>query len=181
MDYNPNNPSEPLSDQQKFGQGGTFASGGAGMSRDPADRSSEAFGDASGTLGRESLGGGQSKLSQTASDVADQARDKLGSAKEKASNLKSTLADKIEAGADKLRSKSQSDVATGQQDNVSRVGDKLASGMQSTADWLRDADLQSIQHGIETQVRENPGRTLLIALGIGYLVGRAVRGGSNQG
>jgi hypothetical protein len=29
--------------------------------------------------------------------------------------------------------------------------------------------------GVERQVKEHPGRTLLVALGLGYLLGRAVR------
>jgi len=47
--------------------------------------------------------------------------------------------------------------------------------MQSSADWLRDADLDGLKTGIERQVKEHPGRTLLIAVGIGYLLGKALR------
>jgi hypothetical protein len=45
--------------------------------------------------------------------------------------------------------------------------------MQSTADWLRDADLDSMREGVERQVKEHPGRSLLIAVGLGYLLGKA--------
>ena len=45
--------------------------------------------------------------------------------------------------------------------------------MAGTADWLRNGDLKG---DIEHQVKENPGRTLLIALGVGYLLGKAFRG-----
>jgi hypothetical protein len=48
--------------------------------------------------------------------------------------------------------------------------------MEATADWLRDADIDGIKTGIERQVKEHPGRTLLIAAGLGYLIGRAFRG-----
>ena len=37
------------------------------------------------------------------------------------------------------------------------------------------ADLDSLKSGIERQVKEHPGRTLLIAAGLGYLLGKAVR------
>lgn len=47
--------------------------------------------------------------------------------------------------------------------------------MQATADFLRDADLQGMKTGIERQVKEHPGRTLLIAAGLGYILGRAFR------
>ncbi len=44
--------------------------------------------------------------------------------------------------------------------------------MSKSADWLRNGDLKA---DIEQQVRENPGRTLLIALGLGYVLGKAFR------
>jgi len=47
--------------------------------------------------------------------------------------------------------------------------------MQATADWLRDADLDSLRTGVERQVKEHPGRTLLFAVGLGYLLGKAFR------
>jgi hypothetical protein len=58
---------------------------------------------------------------------------------------------------------------------VAQVSDKVAGGMQATADWLREADLDGLKTGIENQVKEHPGRTLLIAAGLGYLIGRAFR------
>ena len=61
---------------------------------------------------------------------------------------------------------------------IAQVSDKVAGGMESTAEWLRDADLDSLKAGLENQVKEHPGRTLLIAAGLGYLIGRAFR--SNQ-
>ena len=44
--------------------------------------------------------------------------------------------------------------------------------MQKTADFLRSGDMRG---SIEEQVRTNPGRTLLIALGVGYALGKALR------
>lgn len=121
----------------------------------------------------------------------DQAKDKLGQAreavgsglgtvKEKASNLSATLADKLEAGAEKLRQRQQGGAnmayaggaTAASDDRMSAVNNQLAGGLQGAADWLRDGDLRAT---VEQQVRENPGRTLLIALGVGYLLGKAFR------
>ena len=52
---------------------------------------------------------------------------------------------------------------------------QVAGGMQATADWLREADLDTMRAGVERQVKEHPGRTLLIAVGLGYLLGKAFR------
>ena len=60
-------------------------------------------------------------------------------------------------------------------DGVSQVTNRVAGGMQATADWLREADMDSMRSGVERQVKEHPGRTLLIAVGLGYLLGKAFR------
>ncbi|HEY8166544.1 MAG TPA: hypothetical protein VIF83_13405, partial [Gemmatimonadaceae bacterium] len=59
--------------------------------------------------------------------------------------------------------------------SITAVTDTLATGMQSSADWIRDADLEKIKSGVEEQVKEHPARSLLIALGAGYLIGKALR------
>jgi hypothetical protein len=116
----------------------------------------------------------------------DAAADKLGQVRERASELKATLADRLEAGAERLRSQGQGqtpayagapgDGATAAAgDRMNQLSGTLASGMQSTATWLRDADLDSMKSGIERQVREHPGRSLLVAVGLGYLIGKAIR------
>ena len=104
------------------------------------------------------------------------------SIKDKASEIPSIIADGLEAGAKALRQKrpasettSGSAVALANDSSIIAVTDTLASGMQSSADWLRDADLDKIKTGVESQVKEHPARSLLIALGAGYLIGKAFR------
>ena len=58
---------------------------------------------------------------------------------------------------------------------ITAVTDTLASGMQSSAEWLRDADFDKVKDGVEKQVKEHPARSILIALGAGYLIGKALR------
>jgi hypothetical protein len=105
--------------------------------------------------------------------------------KGKVQNLNATLADKLEQGADKLRQRSQSGQLAGatggamgatsdvgDQQRMAQYGDKAAAGLEGAAEWLRNGDLKET---VETQVRTNPGRTLLIALGLGYVLGKALR------
>ena len=131
-------------------------------------------------------GNAKEKLADVGSNVKDKAADLGSSVREKAGTAKNSLADMLESGADKLRQRNQSGgtlagaTATGgtadvSSDKVAQATDKLAGGMQATADWLREADLEGLRSGIETQVKEHPGRTLLIALGAGYLLGKAFR------
>jgi len=55
------------------------------------------------------------------------------------------------------------------------MSNQVAGGLQGAADWLRDADLDGMKTGHERQVKEHPGRTLAIAVGLGYLLGKAIR------
>lgn len=149
-----------------------------------------------GTTGN-STGG--SMDGQNAGGLADRARDVAGTAQEKladvggmvrdrAGNLKDSLADALETGADRLRARAgqstgggmaaatgSGSLAVENDGRVAQVTDRVAGGMEATADWLRDADLDGLRTGIERQVKEHPGRTLLMAVGLGYLLGKALR------
>ncbi len=93
------------------------------------------------------------------------------------------LADGLEAGADALRQRrlprsggSGSRVTALVNDPaLAPVSDTLAAGMQTSADWLRDADLDKIKGDVEKQVKEHPGRSLLVALGAGFLLAKLFR------
>ena len=99
--------------------------------------------------------------------------------------LEERIADALESGAEKLRQRGGDGSLAGasavggstaiSDDRMSQVTTKVAGGMDATADWLRDADLDSLKASVETQVKEHPGRTLLIAVGLGYLLGKALR------
>jgi ElaB/YqjD/DUF883 family membrane-anchored ribosome-binding protein len=116
-------------------------------------------------------------------DFGSTARERVGTAKDK-------LANALESGAERLRERSHGGAtlagATAEgttpvqgDGRVAQVSDRVAGGMDATADWLRTADIDGLKSGIENQVKEHPGRTLLIAAGLGYLIGRAFRGNSN--
>ena len=89
----------------------------------------------------------------------------------------------MEAGANALRQNRSSgadttsggSVALTNDSSIAAVTDTLATGMQSSADWIRDADMDKLKAGVEKQVKEHPARTLLVALGAGYLIGKALR------
>jgi hypothetical protein len=197
MERNPSNTPDLSSGSQSFGAGAGAAGAdrlNADLGDTTGDRSASAFSDTSGTLGRESLGGGESTvqkgadtLREKASQVTGQFREKAGQVtgqvREKATTLKATLADKLEAGAERIRQKSSrpgevvgENVSAETRGNLQNVGQRVATGMENTADWIRNADMASMRSGIENQVRTNPGRTLLVALGVGYVLGRALRG-----
>ena len=114
-------------------------------------------------------------------DVGSTVRDKAGS-------LKHTLADALESGAERLRKQgagsgqiAAASAIDGSADTVAednrlaQTSNQLAGGMQGAADWLRDADVDGLKAGIERQVKEHPGRSLAVAIGVGYRLGKAFR------
>jgi hypothetical protein len=122
----------------------------------------------------------------TGSGVTDRVKNVASSVKGKASALPSMLADGLEAGAQALRQRRSTALSTAgtntgasptisEDSSIAAVTDTLASGMQSSAEWLRDADMDKLKQGVEQQVKEHPARTLLVALGAGYLLGKAFR------
>ena len=126
----------------------------------------------------EELSSGQSRTTA----VTDRVKSVASSVKGKASNLPAMLADGLQAGAEALRQRRTaiagidgSSTATTDSSGIVAVTDSIATGMQSSAEWLRDADLDKIKDGVEKQVKEHPARTLLIALGAGYVLGKAFR------
>ena len=146
----------------------------------------------SGTTG--STNDQSGSLTDRARDIAGSAQDKLAdvssTVRERAGNLKDSLAGALESGADKLRARGgstqdqsgqlagatgSSSVALEADSRVAQVSNRVAGGMEATADWLREADLDGMRASIEQQVKEHPGRTLLIAAGLGYLLGKALR------
>lgn len=166
--------------------------------RDPAqERGTDSFGGTTGGFTSGEPGSSTSSSFSGASDVAGAAgvnqsderaagregKQRLAKVREKAGELKVTLADKLEAGAEKLRARSHGDASLAAaaaggtagavtDDRAAQVGDSVARGLQGAADFLREGDLQE---SIERQVKEHPARSLLIAAGVGYLLGKALR------
>jgi ElaB/YqjD/DUF883 family membrane-anchored ribosome-binding protein len=161
-----------------FGAGAsTGGMGGSGTSDASFSRDSST--DAAGLADRAKSAA--STAGEKLSDVGSTVRDRAGS-------LKQTLANALESGAERLRTQG---AGGGQMAGLSATGgsadmvgdgnrmtaatNQLAGGLQASADWLRDADLDGLKSGVERQVKEHPGRTLAVAVGLGYLLGKAFR------
>ncbi len=122
------------------------------------------------------------QLNDSDRGVGSRVKSVASTVKDKASGIPAMLADGLQAGAEALRQRrpstetsAGSSVAITSDPGIAAVTDTLASGMQSSADWLRDADLDKLKEGVEKQVKEHPARSLLVALGAGYLIGKALR------
>jgi len=146
------------------GEETSFQNSGIGKNSDTTSSSETSFAETS-------PGGITGRVKSVASSVKD-----------KAADIPSIIADGLEAGAKALRhnrptseTSAGGSVALTNDSTITAVTDTLATGMQSSADWLRDADFDKVKDGAERQVKEHPARSLLIALGAGYLIGKALR------
>ena len=173
------------------GSQGSPSSGSYGAGAPNVSGSTGSSGTSDASFSRDSMAD-SGNMADRAKNMASTAGDKLSSAgstvRDKAGNLKNTLADALESGAEKLRTQGAGGgqyagaMATGGSDAMVSDGSRtagatnqIAGGLQASADWLRDADLDSMKSGIERQVKDHPGRTLAIAVGVGYLLGKAIR------
>ena len=127
-------------------------------------------------------GNAESSAGTDSGGMTNRVKSVASSVKGKASAIPSMLADGLEAGAQALRQRKPATAGAGggspaipDDSSITAVTDTLATGMQSSAEWLRDADLDKLKEGVEKQVKEHPARSLLVALGAGYLIGKALR------
>jgi hypothetical protein len=179
-----------------MGGAGSLGNTGSTSNFGSAGSTSSNFDASTGANSASDVAGDAAGRVQQAKDVASekygQAKDAvssgLGTVKEKASTLNATLADKLEAGASKLRQSAQGGsgspyapstgiggaaaLSSDNQQQLGQLGVKAADALQGTANFLREGDLKAT---IEEQVRTNPARTLLVALGVGYVLGKALR------
>ena len=159
---------------QNTGSTGTSASGSTAASDNTFSRDMGSEANSLADRAKSAAGTAGDKLS----DVGSTVRDKAGS-------FKDSLADALQSGAERLRQQGGQAAgasATGgstsmvtDDSRMAQTSNQIAGGMQGAADWLRDADLDGLKSGLEKQVKDHPGRTLAVAVGVGYLLGKAFR------
>lgn len=122
-------------------------------------------------------------LNDTAQNVKDKVTDAASTAKQRVSETARQATDKIDEkrgpAADALESAASTihekaeDLPGGE--TVRSVAHSAAERLESTAGYIRGHDVRSMMSDVEEIVKRNPGPALLIAVGIGFLIGRAFR------
>ena len=114
-----------------------------------------------------SLGG---QVSEAAGQVKDKVTTMGRTAAEKIDENRDTAAGGLEKVASALHDKADS-LPGGEK--VSDLAHATAEKLSSTADYVRDNDTSQMMADVQALVKNNPGRSLLAAAVIGFLVGRA--------
>lgn len=118
--------------------------------------------------------------SSAASNVTDKISDAASQAKGKVSDLGRTAADKIDQNRDAAAGGLESAASTLHDkaeslpggEKVASLAHTTADKLSSTANYVREHDVNSMMTDVERLVKNNPGPSLLAAAVIGFLVGR---------
>lgn len=123
-------------------------------------------------------------LTDTAQTVKDKVADAATTAKQKISDVSQQAADKIDEkrgpAADAMESAASSIHEKAERlpggETVRSVAHSAADKLESTAGYIREHDVRAMFSDVEDIVKRNPGPSLLIAVAVGFLIGRAFRG-----
>src|SRR5512138_691981 len=85
-------------------------------------------------------------------------------------NIQATLADTLDAGASALRERLGAPNDSGVRARLGAAGDAVANRLEAGALWLRENDITDLKELLAHQLENHPGRTAVIALGIGVLI-----------
>ncbi len=118
--------------------------------------------------------------SDTSAKVTDKLSDAASQAKTKVSELGRTAADKIDQSREATAGGLESAASTLHEkadslpggDKVTTLAHTAADKLTSTADYVREHDVNSMMADVERLVKNNPGPSLLAAAVIGFLIGR---------
>ena len=77
-------------------------------------------------------------------------------------NAQATLADAFDSSARLVRERIPG-----------KAGETVGGGLEQAALWLRETDLSDPAALLQQQLKEHPGRTALVALAAGLVIGRA--------
>lgn len=87
--------------------------------------------------------------------------------------VKSTVSTKLHEAADSLTGKVRN--LAGNNPSATQYGDQAANWLNRSADYIDDLTPGQIRNDMQKQVRDNPGRSLLIAAAAGLILGAVIR------
>jgi len=87
--------------------------------------------------------------------------------------VKDTIKNKLHNAAEVLREKSQT--FFGNNPEVAGYGNQAAEWLNRSANYIEEINPQQVKKDVENQIRHNPGRSLLIAAGVGLVLGALLR------
>lgn len=85
--------------------------------------------------------------------------------------VRSTLSEKLRTAAGRIKEKG----AASESEDLRGFGGQASDWLERSAKYVDDFDAQRFKEDMSTQVRQNPGRSLLIAGAAGLILGAILR------
>ena len=148
-----------------------------------ANNASERAGDLAQRVGERARQAADDLRSKDAGELLDDARHKAGdlaeTARQKTSEATAVAADKVEtamnATGEQFTNLAQTVRERAPEGRVGDVATTAADAIERSGQYLQQADLQSIRGDLERIIRGRPIESLLVGLGVGYLLARSMR------
>jgi ElaB/YqjD/DUF883 family membrane-anchored ribosome-binding protein len=124
------------------------------------------------------------KAKDAASSVADKARDVASSVADKTKDVASRVGQKADDMAGRAGSAMESAASTvrehaPQSGMFGSAASKVADTLESGGRYLREEGMTGLAEDVTDLIRRNPIPALLLGLGLGFLLGRALSGGNS--
>jgi len=120
------------------------------------------------------------KAQDVGAQVADKAQDLGAQVADKAQDLGAQAVDRADAATTTVGGK-MTDVAQTIRDNaptsgpIATAADTAADTLERAGSYLQEQDLSDIRADLEGIIRRHPVESLLVGLGVGYLLARSMR------
>jgi len=120
------------------------------------------------------------KVKQTASDLSSKDPSEIvGDARAKAAEVGDAAASKVDsamtATGEQMSTLAQTVRENAPEGKAGEVASKAADALDRGGEYLQTADLGMVRSDLERVIREHPIESLLVGVGLGYLVARATR------
>jgi len=120
------------------------------------------------------------KIKQTASDLSSKDPSEIvDDARAKAAEVGDAAASKVDsamtATGEQMSTLAQTVRENAPEGKAGEVASKAADALDRGGEYLQTADLQMVRGDLERVIREHPIESLLVGVGVGYLVARATR------
>ena len=126
----------------------------------------------------DTVGAARDKVSEVGGELKERAGGALETVHSQVGDIQATVADALDSGAEAIRQRVGSvrermPAVRGARGRLTSAGEAVAGSLEQSAYWLRENDIGDLGALLQQQLRDRPGRTALIALGVGILIGRS--------
>jgi ElaB/YqjD/DUF883 family membrane-anchored ribosome-binding protein len=119
------------------------------------------------------------QATEVARDLQHKAEEAVDMAKEKATQVSTQASEKIDSAMTSVGEQMQNAAKTVRENapegKIGDVAQSAASALERSGRYLREADTEAVRNDLEDLIRRYPIESLMVGLGIGFLLARSFR------